>query len=80
MIAHSQGTAIAFKARQLLTPAERARVNYIGLGSQTYISVPGQIFSSSGQFQNCFRLSYGTPWSDKIERGLKTLGEIVKTL
>ncbi len=42
--------------------------------------VPGQIFSSSGQFQNCFRLSYGTPWSDKIERGLKTLGEIVKTL
>jgi DNA-binding transcriptional MocR family regulator len=41
---------------------------------------PGQIFSSSEQFQNCFRLSYGTPWSDKMERGLKTLGELVKSI
>lgn len=38
---------------------------------------PGQIFSAQGQFQNYFRLSYGLPWSDKIERGLKTLGELM---
>jgi DNA-binding transcriptional MocR family regulator len=39
---------------------------------------PGQIFSSQGQFQNYFRLSYGLPWSDKVEKGLKTLGELMR--
>lgn len=38
---------------------------------------PGQIFSSQGQFQNYFRLSYGQPWTDKVEKGIKTLGELV---
>mgnify|MGYP002777235969 CR=1 FL=1 len=39
---------------------------------------PGQIFSSTGQFHNYFRLSYGAPWSDKVDRGLKTLGDLVR--
>lgn len=39
---------------------------------------PGQIFSSQGQFHNYFRLSYGAPWSDKVDKGLKTLGELVR--
>ena len=39
---------------------------------------PGQIFSSQGQFENYFRLSYGLPWSDKVEQGIKTLGDLVK--
>jgi len=39
---------------------------------------PGQIFSSQDQFQNYFRLSYGLPWSDKVEKGLKTLGELMR--
>ena len=39
---------------------------------------PGQIFSSQGQFQNYFRLSYGLPWSNKVEQGIKTLGELMK--
>jgi len=38
---------------------------------------PGQIFSSQGQFQNYFRLSYGLPWSDKVEKGIRTLGELM---
>jgi DNA-binding transcriptional MocR family regulator len=38
---------------------------------------PGQIFSAQGQYQNHFRLSYGLPWSDQIEKGLKTLGELM---
>ena len=38
---------------------------------------PGQIFSSQGQFHNYFRLSYGLPWSEKVEKGIKTLGELV---
>ena len=39
---------------------------------------PGQIFSSNGQFSNCFRISFGLPWSDRVEMGLKTLGELVR--
>jgi DNA-binding transcriptional MocR family regulator len=39
---------------------------------------PGQIFSSQGLFENCFRLSYGEPWSERIEEGIKTLGKLVK--
>jgi DNA-binding transcriptional MocR family regulator len=39
---------------------------------------PGQIFSSQGLFENCFRLSYGEPWSDRIEEGIRTLGKMVR--
>lgn len=39
---------------------------------------PGQIFSSQGRFENCFRLSYGEPWSPRIEEGIKTLGKLMK--
>jgi DNA-binding transcriptional MocR family regulator len=39
---------------------------------------PGQIFSSQGLYENCFRLSYGEPWSDRIEEGIKTLGKLVR--
>lgn len=39
---------------------------------------PGQIFSSQGQFHNYFRMSYGLPWSEKVEHGIKTLGELVR--
>jgi DNA-binding transcriptional MocR family regulator len=39
---------------------------------------PGQIFSSQGRFENCFRLSYGEPWNPKIEEGIKTLGKLMK--
>ncbi len=41
---------------------------------------PGQIFSASQQFGNYFRISYGTPYNDKIEKALKTLGELVAGL
>ena len=39
---------------------------------------PGQIFSSQGRFENCFRLSYGEPWSARIEEGIKTLGKLMR--
>lgn len=39
---------------------------------------PGQIFSAQGQFHNYFRLSYGMPWSDKVEKGLRMLGELIR--
>ena len=39
---------------------------------------PGPIFSSQGKFKNCFRISFGMPWSERVDQGLKTLGELVK--
>ncbi len=39
---------------------------------------PGQIFSSQGRFENCFRLSYGDPWSERIEEGIKIIGKLVR--
>jgi Transcriptional regulators containing a DNA-binding HTH domain and an aminotransferase domain (MocR family) and their eukaryotic orthologs len=38
---------------------------------------PGQIFSSQGRFENCFRISYGAPWSEEVARGLQTLGNLI---
>ncbi|MEO8471828.1 MAG: PLP-dependent aminotransferase family protein [Chryseolinea sp.] len=38
---------------------------------------PGQIFSSQGRFENCFRLSYAEPWSPRIEEGIKVLGRLI---
>jgi DNA-binding transcriptional MocR family regulator len=38
---------------------------------------PGQIFSSQARFENCFRISYGEPWSERIEQGIRTLGKLV---
>jgi len=36
--------------------------------------VPGPIFSTTGRFSNCIRLSCGYRWSDTIDRALVTLG------
>lgn len=41
---------------------------------------PGQIFSSQGRFGNCFRLTFGLPWSSRVESGIKTLGELVRKI
>jgi DNA-binding transcriptional MocR family regulator len=40
---------------------------------------PGRIFTLQNQFDHFLRLSYGFPWSSKIEQALKTLGKLVKT-
>ncbi|MEX2231448.1 MAG: PLP-dependent aminotransferase family protein [Cyclobacteriaceae bacterium] len=41
---------------------------------------PGQIFSSQGRFENCFRISYGEPWSEEISQGIQTLGKLIKEM
>ena len=38
--------------------------------------VPGPMFSASGQFGNCLRLSCGLPWSRRLEESLAVLGSI----
>ncbi len=39
---------------------------------------PGHIFSTQGKFYNYFRMSYGLPWEEKIDEGIKKLGELIK--
>ncbi len=41
---------------------------------------PGKMFSSQNRFDNCFRLSYGEPWSDRIEKGIRQLGNLIKEM
>ena len=41
---------------------------------------PGQIFSSQARFANCLRISYGEPWSERVEEGIKTLGRLIREM
>jgi DNA-binding transcriptional MocR family regulator len=40
--------------------------------------VPGKIFSASCNFSHCVRISFGKPWTEDIDYGLKVLGDLVK--
>ena len=40
--------------------------------------VPGKIFSASCNFSHCLRISFGKPWNDDMDWGLKLLGDLVK--
>jgi DNA-binding transcriptional MocR family regulator len=42
--------------------------------------VPGPIFSTTGRFRNCVRISCGYRWSDAIDRALLTLGRAADDL
>lgn len=37
---------------------------------------PGSIFTSQERYNNCMRLNCGYPMDDRIEKGIKTLGEL----
>lgn len=39
---------------------------------------PGTLFSPSNRYQHCLRLSYGLPWNDQVEAGIKVLAEIIQ--
>lgn len=41
---------------------------------------PGTIFTLQDRYQNCMRLSYGMQWTPEIDRALKRLGNIVKSM
>ncbi|HEY9898383.1 MAG TPA: PLP-dependent aminotransferase family protein [Pantanalinema sp.] len=41
---------------------------------------PGPIFSASGNFQNCIRISCANSWSKRIEDGIMRLGAIARRL
>jgi DNA-binding transcriptional MocR family regulator len=42
--------------------------------------VPGKIFSSSNNYANCVRISFGKPWSVEVDDGLMLLGKLVKKM
>lgn len=42
--------------------------------------MPGQVFSASGRFRNCLRLSYAAAWSPAVERGIARIGELAHEL
>lgn len=53
-----------------ITVFEKALQQKIGV-------VPGQMFSTTGRFGNCLRLSCGMPWSRSVDESLAILGSIV---
>lgn len=53
------------------------RLYRLALASGVVI-VPGPLFSASGQYRNCVRLSYAHPWTPERQGGLKVLLQIVE--
>ncbi len=50
-------------------------------GMKHHISiVPGKIFSSSCDYSNCIRMSFGKPWNDDVDYGLMMLGRLIKKM
>ena len=37
---------------------------------------PGDVFSASGRYRNCLRISCASPWSARLEGGVATLGAL----
>lgn len=46
-----------------------------------HISIsPGHIFSTGDRYQHFIRISFGKPYSENVDQGLKELGNLIKTL
>jgi DNA-binding transcriptional MocR family regulator len=41
---------------------------------------PGDVFSASGRYRNCLRLSCGHDWDRRMEKGVETLGALARNL
>jgi DNA-binding transcriptional MocR family regulator len=41
---------------------------------------PGQIFSLKGNYSNCIRISFGHPYNNDVEYGLKSLGQLIRKM
>lgn len=51
------------------------------LAEKENISIlPGTLCSGTGQYDHCIRLCYGHPWNDRMEKGMATLGGLIKSL
>ena len=62
-------------------PQEVDALQVVNLCMQRRVGVlPGRIFSPTGKYSNCIRVSCGEPWSDRIADGVACLGEVVDGL
>ena len=41
---------------------------------------PGPAFSASGRFRSYVRINAGYPWSDRVERALDSLGDLIREM
>ena len=62
-------------------PPNHSSLNLYKIAFQQKISfAPGGMFSLQQQFDNCLRLNYALPWTDKLENNLKLLGRLAMTI
>lgn len=57
-------------------PAVNARALFRSALDQGICFAPGDVFSASGRFSNCLRISCGHSWDARIERGVARLGAL----
>lgn len=50
---------------------EQARARRIGIA-------PGILFSAQQSYQNCLQINYASPWNERIEHAVITLGQLIK--
>ncbi|MBX2812617.1 MAG: PLP-dependent aminotransferase family protein [Myxococcales bacterium] len=54
-------------------------VDFFRLALEANVSiVPGTVFAARNRYRSCFRISYGHPWSDRVEAGIQSLAEIAR--
>ncbi len=46
--------------------------------AEKILVLPGPFMSSQGKFKNCIRITYGYPWSERVEKALETVGRLAK--
>ena len=62
-------------------PAQIDSMDLFYKGIKAGITVaPGPFFSPGGEFRNFIRINCGYPWDSRIERGVQSLGRLVRDL
>jgi DNA-binding transcriptional MocR family regulator len=63
-----------------LPPSIKSRALFHRALEKGICFAPGDVFSASDRYANCLRLSCGSNWHPRIERGLQTLGEMASAM
>jgi DNA-binding transcriptional MocR family regulator len=62
-------------------PANHSSLNLYKRAIQQKISfAPGGMFTLQQQFDNCLRLNYALPWTEKLKNNLRLLGRLAMTI
>jgi DNA-binding transcriptional MocR family regulator len=58
-------------------PVGASAIDLFHLAVENGISItPGVLFSATGKYKRCARISFGLPWSKEVEAGVAKLGEL----